>query len=107
MGALILAAFLAALFAGTIVLGFSVGLAWIGSRLLHDVSHPKVALASSGVVPVLFTLWTVAGFVPDGCCESGTEAQGLLIAVVVLAGLLFVAWLVGFRINSRLLSARS
>ena len=107
MGGLILAAGLVALIAGAITLGFSAGLAWIGSRLLRETSDAKIALASSGALPIILTLWTVAGFIPDGCCESGPEAQGLLILVIGLAGLLFVAWPIGYRINSRILGAQS
>jgi hypothetical protein len=107
MGELILAALFVALFAGAVALGLSAGLAWIGGRLLRDVSHAKVALASSGALPIFLALWTVASFIPDGCCESGPEAQGLLILVIILAGLLFVAWPLGFRINSHILQAKS
>lgn len=107
MAGLILFGLLLALFLGFFALSISVGFAWIANRVFPTASVRMLAAMTSGLLPVGLLVWTVISFVPNGCCESGPEAQGLLIMMVVIAALLGIAWLVGHKINLAIIERSS
>ena len=84
---------------GVIVSGVSAGLAWFAGLLFPKAYEPTIALVTAGFIPVGLLVWSIIGFAGSGCCESGPEAQGLLILMVMNAVLLLVVWPLGYRLN--------
>jgi hypothetical protein len=86
-----------------IVLAVSAGLAWPAHRLFRRAYEPTVAFVTAGFVPVSLLIWSLVGFVGEDCCESGPQAQGLLVLMVIDGALLVFAWPLGYRINLTLI----
>lgn len=84
---------------GVIVLGASAALAWLSNRLFEEAYEPTLALVTAGLVPVGLLFWSIVDFAGSDCGESGPQAQGLLLLMVVHAVLIVIVWSVGYRIN--------
>lgn len=84
---------------GVVALGVSALLAWIANRLFPRADEPTLALVAAGVLPVGLLVWSFIGFAGGNCCESGPQAQGLLLLIVMHGVLLVIVWPLGYRIN--------
>lgn len=84
---------------GVIFLGVSAALAWLANRLFPQAYKQFLALITAGIIPVSLLLWSLIGYVGSDCCESGPQAQGLLLLMVMNGVLLVLVWPLGYRIN--------
>jgi hypothetical protein len=92
---------------GVMVFGLSAALAWLASRLFPNGTDQLLALVTAGAIPVGLLIWSLFSFVGSDCCESGPEAQGLLLLMVMHGVLLMLVWPLSYRFNlSMIESAR-
>ncbi len=84
---------------GVVALGVSALLAWIANRLFPRAYEPTLALVAAGVLPVGLLVWSLIGFAGGDCCESGPQAQGLLLLMIMHGVLLVIVWPLGYQIN--------
>jgi hypothetical protein len=102
MGALILAGLAVGSFICVGAVLSAACFAWIARKAFPEAGSDRIALVTSGLLPVGLLILTVASYSSADCCESGPDAQGLLIVLVVLTALLCIAWPVGYRVNRRI-----
>ena len=84
---------------GVIVVRVSAALAWLSNRIFPKAYEPTLALVTAGLVPVGLLLWSLVDFAGGDCCESGPQAQGLLLLMVMHAVLIVIIWPLSYRIN--------
>ena len=103
VGLIILGLFVALAF-GAIVAGVSALVAWLAHRTFPMAYEPDLAAWTSALLPVGLLAWTLIDFAGDSdCCETGPQAQALLILLMVHGVLLFAVWPLGYRINLSLI----
>ncbi len=99
MGGLIVSGLVAAIVVSGIVIGVSVAIGWLANRVLRDAYEPTLAFMTSGIVPVGLLGWSIVSFSVGDCCETGAQAQGAIMSMIVHAALLLIAWPLGYRAN--------
>ena len=103
---LILFAVVAGLFGGVMVVGFSAILALVSVAVFRSLGARALALTTSGMIPVGFSVLAMWPFADPACCDSGPAVQGLLILVVLALVLLVLIWPISFRINKAIIEER-
>lgn len=91
---------------GVIVLGVSAALAWLANLMFSQAYEPTLALVTAGLVPVGLLLWSLIDFAGSDCCESGPQAQGLLLLMVMHSVLIVLVWPLSYRINRSVIEDR-